>query len=47
MGRIVLAAVVMWLGSSCVGAAEPIDLAVMVGLMALRAVSERGVDYTH
>ena len=45
MGRIIVAAMAVLVGTGCAAAAEPIDMAVMAALLALRTVSERAVDY--
>jgi hypothetical protein len=46
MGRFfVVAAAAMLLGTSCAGAAEPLDCVVMAGLLGLRTLAERVVNY--
>jgi hypothetical protein len=41
MGRFFVIVCAVLLGSSCVGAAEPIDCVVMAGLIGLRTLAER------
>jgi hypothetical protein len=46
MSRIVAVLAVL-MGTGCAASAEPIDMAVMAGLLALRTLSERTVVHRH